>query len=133
MDSRLLAGAICCVAAALVLVACLLAARNPRQSLLANDFLVGSVILPLALGMLSIGGMLVAEALLFRFSSLSPRSLATALGVFAAGSAVYLLIGVKKRLKAYEQAEHRPTTGIQGSTHGSGAHNMQPPSQGMTA
>jgi hypothetical protein len=111
--------------AALALVACLLAARNPRQSLLANDFLAGSVILPLALGMLVLGGMLVGEALFFRFSSLSPRSLVTALGIFAAGIAVYLLIGVKKRLKAYEQAESRSATGS--------AHSMQPPSQGMNA
>ena len=43
------------------------------------------------------------RSMFFRFSSLSPQSLATALGIFAAGIAVYLLIGVKKRLKRYEQ------------------------------
>jgi hypothetical protein len=110
--------------ASLVLVACLLAARNPRQSLLTNDFLVGSVIIPLALGMLTIGGMLVGEALFLRFSSLSPRSLATALGIFAAGIAVYLLIGVKKRLKAYEQAEHSPKTINRNVTCNSGGNNI---------
>lgn len=133
MDLRLVVGMLCAVVAVLSLIACLLASRNPDPPQWANDFLIGSIIVPLALGALSIGGMLAGEALIVRFASLSLSSILATLGIFATSIFIYMLMGVKKRLAAYEKAANSRKVMNQKENSISSGHNRQSPPQGQAA
>ena len=101
MGTKLIIGVVLIFLAGIAIAVCYLATRNPRQPKWASDSVIGTVILPLAVGALFMGPMFVGQAL-FNRESLSYSDIMVALSVFVAGMIILLLMRIPKRVASYD-------------------------------
>jgi len=90
-------------------VVALLGSRNPRPPFWATDFIIGSILVPLVIGAVTIGLAFLIKAILDldHMSVTLPEMLG--IGAIAAVTlTVCKLIRIKRRLAAYDAAAHRP-------------------------
>lgn len=90
-------------------VAALLGSRNPSPPFWATDFIIGSILVPLVIGAVTIGLAFLLKAIidLDQVSVTLPEMLG--IGATAAITlAVCKLVRIKRRLAAYNAAAHHP-------------------------
>jgi hypothetical protein len=102
MNERLIVGVLAIVVGFLGIAICYLGARNPREPKWTGEMIMGSFLIPLFMGSGILGLMLSIDGLIKGTASLGAADIAVALGILAAGLAVFLLLGIKKRVAAYD-------------------------------
>ncbi len=102
MGTRLIIGAVLIVLAIIGIAVCYLVTHNPKPPKWASEMFIGSVILPLVVGAIFMGPMLVGEAMLYNFHALDFSDVMVALSILVAGVLALLMIRIPKRLEAYE-------------------------------
>jgi hypothetical protein len=89
--------------------ATLLWSRNPQRPAWASEFLIGSILLPLVLGALVIGGCFLVKGIVTLGQlNLTVGELVSLAGIAVGTLVVCKLMRVKKRLSAYATAAHQP-------------------------
>ena len=90
-------------------VAALLGSRNPRPPFWATDFIIGSILVPLVIGAVTIGLAFLLKAIIkLDQLSLSLPELLGIGGIAAVTLAVCKLVRIKRRLAAYSATAHQP-------------------------
>lgn len=102
MGTRFIIGAIFTVLGFLTIAAGYLGSRNPKEPKWASDMMMGTFIIPLAIGGLVLGPMLLGEALLLHGDLLTSYDIMVALSILVAGVVTLIMMRIPKRIKAYE-------------------------------
>jgi hypothetical protein len=108
MNSKLIWGALMTAAGFLAIALCYLGARNPREPKWASDNIMGSIILPIALGLGVMGPMLLVDSILNSASSLGILDFIVALGILAAGGAILYMLRIQSRAASYDAIRNSP-------------------------
>lgn len=102
MGTRLIIGAIFTVLGIITFAVCYLGSRNPKEPKWTSDTIMGSVIIPLVIGSIVMGPMLMGEALLIHSDLLTSYDIMIALSILVAGIVTLIMMRIPKRIKAYE-------------------------------
>ena len=125
MGTRIIVGAVFTVLAFIGIAVCYLVTQYPRRPKWANETVIGSVVLPLVIGAMFMGPMLMGEGLLFNRESLGVSDIAVALSILAAGVVILLLMRIPKRVASLEalgsaaETEERREEGLKAGMSGS--------------
>ena len=103
MDTRLLVGAVCIAMGIVSIAICYLGTRNPRQPKWACEAIMANFIVPVVVGCLAIGPMLIGEYVIVHRSDLKVIDLLTALSIITASIIFVKMLRIGKRVAAYEQ------------------------------
>lgn len=134
MGTRLIIGAILTSLGFITIALCYLGARNPKEPRWTDDMIMESFIIPLAIGALLTGPMLLGEAFFVHGDTLTPYDSTVALSILAAGVAILFMMRIPKRVAAYDALRNaaelqkpagdrkkREKTGVSTNTLGQGA------------
>jgi hypothetical protein len=108
MNVRLIAGALAIAASLVGIAICYLGARNPREPKWAGEMIMGSFLIPLSLGGIILGLMLLLEAIVKNAGMLGLSDIIAVLVILAAGIAVIFMLRIKKRIAAYDALRNTP-------------------------
>lgn len=108
MNARLIVGAAMTAVGFLVIALCYLGARNSRAPKWASDNIMGSFILPIALGLGVMGPMLLVDSILKNASSLGALDIIVALGILAAGAAVLYMLRIQRKVASFDTIRNSP-------------------------
>lgn len=103
----------------------LLGGRNPNQPRWANELLMSYVISPIIVGLFALGAAGLINALFF---SVFPgvKDLAIAATIFICAALIYPMLGIKRKLAAYEAAEKAGKLIDGNFTHNGAGNNAKP-------
>lgn len=102
MGTRLVIGAFFTVLGFITFAVCYLGSRNPKEPKWTSDTIMGSVLIPLVIGSIVMGLMLMGEALLIHSDLLTSYDITVALSILVAGIVTLIMMRIPKRIKAYE-------------------------------
>lgn len=102
MGTRLIIGAILTVAGFIIIAICYLGSRNPSKPRWTSEIIMGSFIIPLSIGGMVMGPMLMGEAMWVNGDSLTSFDTTVAFSILAAGVIILLMMRIPKRAAAYD-------------------------------
>lgn len=101
MGTRLIIGAVLTISGFITIAICYLGSNNPKQPKWTSEMIMGSFIIPLAIGGMVMGPMLLGEAFLVNRASLTSFDITVALSILVAGVVILLMMRIPKRVAAY--------------------------------
>lgn len=110
MNTRLILGALITVLSIIILAMCYLGERNPRKPFWTSENYMANII-ALTVGGIFVGPMLLVETFLVNFDMLSSMDIIAALGIFALGTVILLMMRIKKRVASYDLLLNSPEFG----------------------
>ncbi len=102
MGTRLIIGAIFTSLGFITIAVCYLGSRNPKEPKWASDTIMGTFIIPFAIGSIVMGPMLLGEALFLHSDLLSSSDITVSLSILVAGIFVLFMMRIPKHIEAYE-------------------------------
>lgn len=107
MGTRLIIGAILTFAGFITIAICYLGSNNPKQPKWTSEMIMGSFIIPLAIGGMVLGPMLLGEGFWVNRAFLTSFDITVALSILVAGVMILLMMRIPKRIAAYN-AQRNP-------------------------
>lgn len=126
----LVVGVLCLSICFLLYVFTLLSCRNPSHPRWTSDTMVGSCIIPFAVGLLVVGVSSLCHAFFAEEVLPSAKNWGAAGGIVIATVVLYLLLGVRKRLAIYREAAAKSGNVVNADFHSKQQdQNLEPPFQ----